>query len=85
MHIILDDRVEEPIYQVGDVISTKNGTYIIYKTPNEPEYHLVTTTFKSWGNGRWVNIIDMIDDLKRNGAIKHYSRDDYDLKLVKRK
>ncbi|ARQ95067.1 hypothetical protein FLAPJACK_156 [Bacillus phage Flapjack] len=85
MRIIIEERKSEPVYQVGDIIVVKSGTYIIYKVPNKEEYHLVSTAFNSWANGTYDDIKDMVNSLKRNNEFfQHYSKDEYDLKLVKK-
>lgn len=85
MNIVIEEKPKVAVYQVGDVIKSRNDIYIIYKVPNKDEYHLISDDFKSWANGTWDAINEMIDDLKRhNSSFQHYSKDEYELKLVKK-
>ncbi|QVW29008.1 cell wall hydrolase [Bacillus phage SWEP1] len=85
MDIIIEARQKIAVYQAGDIIESRGDIYIIYKVPNKDEYHLVDSNFKSWANGTWDDINEMIDDIQRNNpTFRHYSKDEYDLKLVKK-
>ncbi|AEW47418.1 hypothetical protein BCB4_0189 [Bacillus phage B4] len=85
MRIIIDEQPKAPVYQPGDIIVVRSGTYIIYKVPNKEEYHLISANFNSWANGTYHDINDMVNNIKRNNeAFRHYSKDEYELKLVKK-
>lgn len=85
MNIIIEEKPKELSYQVGDIIVVRSGTYIIYQVPNKAQYHLLSNKFKTWANGTWDDINDMVNSIKLNNEIfQHYSKDEYELKLVKK-
>jgi len=84
MRIIINEPAKVENYQVGDIIILKSGTYTITKTPAQDKYYLLCDNHKDWANGSWSSINDMIKNVKGNPHFKHYSKDSFQLRLVKK-
>ena len=79
MRLIIEDKKKNKEIQLGDIIVLNGDTYMIQKDPHG--WVAKDLDGEGGATGRKNTLIELVDSLLVH-EIEHYSKDDYDLKLV---
>lgn len=84
MKININVETKDRKYSVGDIIvpARTETPHFIYKDPSTNKYSLVSDCMSTWASGRFDDLDNLIEDLKRWTEFKHYPKSEYQLELV---